>query len=68
MNYRLLPLLLLLILPPAWSATLTAEGYGPTTSDARRNALGAPSESLKVEVKSDTASAETTLSHTSYAR
>ncbi|QEP42463.1 hypothetical protein D5085_04500 [Ectothiorhodospiraceae bacterium BW-2] len=58
MNYRLLPLLLLLIFPPAWSATLTAEGYGPTNSDARRNALGALSESLKVEVKSYTASAK----------
>jgi hypothetical protein len=49
--------LLILISAPLHAGTLSADGYGPTQSDARRNALGTLSESLKVEVKSFTSSA-----------
>jgi hypothetical protein len=48
---------LILIFSPVQATTLTADGYGPTQTDARRNALGTLSESLKVEVKSFTTSA-----------
>ncbi len=54
---RLILLSLILIVSPVHANTLTADGYGPTQTDARRNALGTLSESLKVEVKSFTSSA-----------
>ena len=53
---HLLLLFLLFNIVFANAATIIADGYGPTNMDARRNALGTLSESLKVEVKSFTTS------------